>query len=96
MLDDVIVGPLLREFVSLVTARPLHVVVLAPSLAAVEMRARERADYGYGAWTPAALDAVLREETPRIGLWVDSSEQTAEETADFVLRHLDEAVIGAR
>ena len=92
ILQDVIVGALLGEVASLVRTRPLHVVVLAPSLDTVEAREREREKTGYGAWTPAALDAVLRDETPRIGLWVDSTGQTPAETAQLVLDRLDEAV----
>lgn len=95
VLQDVIVGPLLAECVSLVRTRPLHVVVLAPSLDSVETRERERPKAGYDTtWTPAALEAVLRERTPRIGLWVDSTTQRPEETAEFVLERLDEALVG--
>ena len=34
---------------------------------------------------PAELDAHLRQETPRIGLWLDTSEQTLERTTDELL-----------
>jgi chloramphenicol 3-O-phosphotransferase len=93
VLQDVIVGPLLAECISLVRTRPLHVVVLAPSVDGVEERERNRRKTGYGTWTPAALDAVLREDTPRVGLWVDSTAQTPGETAEFVLERLDEAIV---
>ncbi|WP_329202698.1 AAA family ATPase [Streptomyces sp. NBC_01435] len=47
---------------------------------------------GYGAgWTVESLDRVLREETPRIGLWLDTSGQTVEESVDAVLAGLDRA-----
>lgn len=32
------------------------------------------------------LDAVAREEPPRLGLWLDTSRQPAEESADEILR----------
>ncbi len=73
--------------------RPLHVVVLAPSVAAVERRERERAKTGYGDFTVADLDAILREQTPRIGLWLDSSEQIPGQTADEILQRLPEALV---
>ena len=31
------------------------------------------------------LDEVLRHETPRIGLWIDSSVQTPDETVEEIL-----------
>jgi len=34
------------------------------------------------------LDDSLRTETPRIGLWLDSSEQTPDETAAGILRRV--------
>ena len=95
VLQDVIVGPLLAEFVALVHTRPLHLVVLAPSLKAVEAREHGRSKQGYGAWTPAALDALLRERTPRLGLWVDSTTQTPAETVGTVLERLDEALVAS-
>lgn len=48
---------------------------------------------GYGHWTAEALDALLR-ATPRIGLWLDTSDQTADETVDEIWRRAAEAEIG--
>jgi predicted kinase len=42
-------------------------------------------------WTIAELDRGLRETTPRLGLWLDTSEQTPEETVDEILARLEEA-----
>jgi hypothetical protein len=36
----------------------------------------------------AELDAHLRRETPRIGLWLDTSEQTLEQTTDELLARI--------
>ena len=33
------------------------------------------------------LDAGLRNDTPRIGLWLDSSDQTPDETVDEILAY---------
>ena len=41
--------------------------------------------------TIADLDTYLRSETPRIGLWLDSSEQTPDETIDEILARREEA-----
>ena len=44
-----------------------------------------RGKNGYGTWTPHTLDLVLRQETPRIGLWLDTSAMTVEETVAAIL-----------
>ncbi|MEV5888374.1 AAA family ATPase [Nonomuraea fuscirosea] len=94
IVQDVIIGPDLERFTKLVHSRPLHVVVLVPDPAAVELRERARAKTGYGnGWTIAQLDAVLREETPRIGLWLDTSRQRVEETVAEILSRMEEARI---
>ncbi|WP_399478167.1 hypothetical protein [Streptomyces sp. TRM68367] len=31
------------------------------------------------------LDRILREETPRVGLWLDTSEQTPDQTVAAIL-----------
>lgn len=92
--QDVIIGALLQEVVEHLKAmRPLHVIVLAPSPDVVAQREAGRSKVGYGSWTPEMLDQGLRAETPRIGLWLDTSAQTAAETVDYILTHLHEAVI---
>ena len=68
--------------------RPFYVVVLAPSASAVQGREAGRRKTGYGVWTVDALDQSLRGETPRIGLWLDTSEQTPEQTVAAILDNL--------
>ncbi|SDD70998.1 AAA domain-containing protein [Paenibacillus sp. UNCCL117] len=98
IMQDVVVGPLLHDFVANVRSRPLYVVVLCPNAETVEQREAERPKKGYGIWTVAALDQVLKQDTPRIGMWLDSSALTAEETVDEILkRYRNEALYnGAR
>jgi predicted kinase len=87
--QDVIVGPALRQVATLLSSRPLAVVVLTPDADTLREREEGRAKAGYGgAWTVAALDDLLRYQTPRIGLWLDTTTMTAQETADAVLRQL--------
>ncbi|MFI6293890.1 AAA family ATPase [Nonomuraea sp. NPDC050790] len=88
ILQDVVLGAELENLAKLIRSRPLHVVVLAPSPASVERRERERAKTGYGDWTVAGLDHVLRTQTPRIGHWIDSSDLTVEETVEEILATL--------
>ncbi|MFC3577891.1 AAA family ATPase [Streptomyces yaanensis] len=92
--QDVVLGPDLAEYVGLVRARPLHVVVLAPRPEAVAGREAGRAKTGYGTWTVGDLDGALRDGTPRIGLWLETSELTVEETVDAILAGRERARVG--
>ena len=93
VLQDVVIGPMLGEFVDMIDTRPFSLVVLAPDVDEVARREAARPKTGYGGITPAALDTVLRTETPQLGLWVDSTELTVDQTVDHVLDHLDAAAI---
>ncbi|CAM4169734.1 AAA family ATPase [Kibdelosporangium persicum] len=84
--QDVILGEPLGEMVRMIKQRPLFVVVLAPRPEAVLARetGRSKADT-YDRWTIESLDRGLREDTPRIGLWLDTSDQTPEQTVTEIL-----------
>ena len=83
--QDVVLGEHLAELVRSIRARPLLVVVLAPRVAAVAAREAARGKTAYDEWTVTQLDRGLREETPRIGLWLDTSDQTPEQTVTEIL-----------
>ena len=91
--QDVIVGLMLDEVIALHRAHPLHVIVLCPTREAVASREATRMKRGYGAFTIEELDRVLREQTPRLGLWIDSSELSVAQTIDAILTGLDRARI---
>ncbi|MFB7076379.1 hypothetical protein [Streptomyces sp. NPDC056308] len=87
VVQDVVLGEELATYDSLVRTRPLYVVVLAPEPQAVVEREAGRSKSSYGAgWTVKALDRVLREET--IGLRLDTTGQSVEQTVDAVLAGL--------
>jgi predicted kinase len=85
VMQDVVIGPLLEEVVGMFKHRPLLVVVLAPRPSEVAARERGRGKDTYDEWTVTMLDSTLRKETPRLGLWVDSSDQSPEETVREIL-----------
>lgn len=94
IVQDVVVGRVLEDFLSYVRNRPLYVVVLCPNTKAVSLREATRPKKGYGLWTVEALNQVLLDETPRVGMWLDSSNMTPEETVSELLARLDnEALI---
>ncbi|UED86123.1 AAA family ATPase [Streptomyces profundus] len=94
VVQDVVLGDDLSYLVGQVRSRPLYVVVLAPSPAAVAAREAARAKTAYaenGGWTVAALDGWLRERTPRIGRWLDTSSLDPAGTVDAILADLPTA-----
>lgn len=90
--QDTIIGPVLREVVESYRGRRLHVVVLCPRAEVVSRRERDRAKAGYTHFTVAALQEVMA-STPRIGVWIDNSDQTVSETVDAIRRNLETARI---
>lgn len=94
VIQDVVIGPLLTEFISYINNRPLYLVVLCPKPAVVATREATRTKKGYGIWSVEELDRVLRNETPRAGLWLDSSDLSPEETVNEIIKRLqNEALI---
>jgi len=93
VVQDVVLGDQLTSYVGLVRTRPLYVVVLAPRPEAVAAREAGRAKTGYGEWSVEDLDGALRADTPRLGLWLDSSELTVGETVDAILAGRERATV---
>jgi chloramphenicol 3-O-phosphotransferase len=83
VLEDVIAGELLGEYRMSIHSRPCHVVVLMPSPEAIAAREAQRLNKGYTRWTVTELYEAF-EATPRVGLWLDTSHQTAEETVEEI------------
>ena len=94
VVQDLFVGASLMPFLEQVSARPLSLVMLAPDVGTVMRRESERSKVGYGdLWSIRDFDLKVRAETPHIGLWLDSSQQTPDETVDEIIRRLPEAGI---
>jgi predicted kinase len=84
--QDIILGETLREVVGWFGETPVDVVVLAPRVETVSEREAARRKTGYArAEDVATFDRVLREETPRLGLWLDNSDMTVAETVEHIL-----------
>jgi hypothetical protein len=94
--QDVIIGPLLGEVVEMLKHLPLHVVVLCPSPQVAAQRDATRHKIAYGLWTPQALDHELRTNAPRVGLWLDTSSLTVEETVHIIFAQIEQTTDGIR
>ena len=84
-LEDVVAGPLLDEYRTMIRSRPCHVIVLLPSIETIAAREAGREERGYGDWSVEQLYRGFAEATPRVGLWLDTTEQTPRETVDEIL-----------
>lgn len=93
IVQDVIIGVELAGFVERIRTPQRYLVVLSPSVSALEWREEQRAKAGYVHFSAGALDEVLRRETAQIGYWLDSSAQTPDETVDDILGNLERAAV---
>jgi hypothetical protein len=99
---DNIYGEDVRRYLSWLDC-PKALVVLRPAPSVVAQRERERGTTAYRNWIRPGdwLEEAAAQfenwlcETPRIGLWVDSSLQTPAETVEEILHRWDEAVLTA-
>ncbi len=93
VVQDIVMGPNLSTYVERITSRPLHVVVLVPRVEVVAEREKGRPKTAYQPDGPTIqdLDDYIRSETPKIGLWLDSSDQTPTQTVDEILGRAEEA-----
>jgi len=95
VVEDVIIGPVLREFLALVPVPELHLVFLDPDETALAERDKNRTKTAYSddRWDVQELRGVLRGHTSRLGLWLDSSRLTAEQTVEEILANLGASLV---
>lgn len=84
-LEDVVAGPLLGDYRTMIRNRPCYVIVLLPSLEALGAREAKRDQKGYNAWTIEQLYEGFVATTPRLGIWLDTTDLTPEETVEAIL-----------
>lgn len=91
VIDDIFIGSRFAELYSDVKNRPLLFVMLLPSLDAVRKRTEERSKRtDFDEWKH--LHEIALNETPKAGLWLDTSRQKPEQTVDEIIeRAWDEA-----
>ena len=85
VIAEILVGRL-DHFRVDIKSSPLLLVNLAPSLEVVKRRNEERPNKNvFEPWSPI-LDRAMRETMSGIGLWLDNSNQSPEETVGAILR----------
>ncbi len=92
VVQDVVIGPVLADYVTAIHSRPLVVVVLTPRADVVAQREEGRGKVAYreDAHSIRELDSALHRETPSIGMWLDTSDQEPGETVQEIIdRGLD-------
>jgi adenylylsulfate kinase-like enzyme len=78
-------GDALQYCVDLIRHDLFHVVVLTPRAEVIRQRNAARGKDGYRGYSIEELDWSLRTQTPRIGMWIDSSGQTPDQTVKEIL-----------
>lgn len=85
VLQDNYYGAELPGMLNLLGGYPVFVVVLCPNAETVKKREKMRNKTGYTGFTAEELYADFMKETPRIGFWPDTSDQTPEQSAEEIL-----------
>lgn len=92
VIDDVVVSKsVLDTYDSNLETRPLLLVQLTPHFDVIKARDAARDKHVFQMW--GHLDEQLRSSMPRVGLWLNTSDMTAEETVDAILARQDQAVV---
>lgn len=91
---DIIMGERMDHLREELAGMPFHLVVLAPDAdVVIEREAARGKKTVLGPKWAHYLDGELRSTMPGIGVWIDTSYQTADETVDEILRRLDEGLV---
>jgi adenylate kinase family enzyme len=91
--DTVVYRQRLENYLADLQTRPLRLVLLTPPLEIALARDEGRVHKKVGhIWSH--LDAVMREEMVGLGLWLDTTAQTPQQTMAAIIAQLPETVLG--
>ena len=86
--QDILIGADFIRVIGKLSDLAPRVVVLDPSIDTLAQRDADRHKTGYGEhFPPHVLAEALRSETPREGLWLDTSAMTIDEVVEEILGH---------
>lgn len=83
VIDDIVIGTRVDDLLEILAGERFVFVMLTPRLDVVRERERGRGTALWEQWE--WLDDEIRSRTQRLGLWLDSSDQTPEQTVDEIL-----------
>lgn len=91
VVQDNYLGTALGDFLKLLQGLPVYAVALCPSADAVALREARRGKKGYVGFDVEGLYRLFMEETPRLGLWLDTTNLTVAQTVDAIWERAEEA-----
>lgn len=89
VVQDNFIGEKLLYFLEFLDKYPTYVIVLNPDIKSIEQREQKRDKIGYIGFTVENLYSIFMKETPRIGLWLDTTNMSIEETVNEILIRSD-------
>ncbi|MDV4151313.1 AAA family ATPase [Clostridium sp. AL.422] len=89
VMQDTYLAKELPSFFLQFQSKPIYFITLNPSIETVIEREEKRNKIGYATWEVEPLYEVLINENPRIGLWIDSSAMTPEETVLEIIKRAE-------
>jgi hypothetical protein len=97
IVQDNIYGDDVTRWIEEVTAEQVHLVVLRPSVAVVEGRHQQRWEASGKVAFRDGYTAALNDQdlatTPRVGLWLDTSDQSPDDSVNEILARASEAIV---
>jgi hypothetical protein len=92
VIDDVVVSPsVLDLYLAMLRTRPLRLVQLTPTLDVIQSRDAGRDKHVFELWRH--LNDELHNRMPRVGIWIDTSDLTADQTVDAILDQLEHGIV---
>jgi chloramphenicol 3-O-phosphotransferase len=91
VVDDIVIGKRLDDLIEELDGERFHFVMLLPEKETVRERELGRGSRLFEQWE--WLDDEARERTRRLGLWIDTSRQSPEETLAEILARRAEALV---
>lgn len=87
VLQDNYYGAGLSHIIEQFNGYPVKIIVLCPTVEVVKKREETRGKIGYSGFTVENLYSDFLKETPKIGFWLDNSEQSSEQSVHDILQY---------
>ncbi|WP_194898454.1 AAA family ATPase [Catenulispora pinisilvae] len=95
VVNDNILGDALNDFLAMLPCPEAHLVFLNPDPETLRQRDRDRDKTAYGHlwWEFGQLHLVLLDQTPHLGLWLDTTGQGPDQTVDDIFDRLGDSIV---